>query len=58
MTSDPHPAADVPPGEPTTDVPADNERWPLGFMLTIVMVSLYVGYRLVQLTVKFFQWVF
>jgi hypothetical protein len=58
MTSDPDPAADAASGDPTTDAPAVNERWPLGFMLTIVMVSLYVGYRLVQLTVKFFQWVF
>jgi hypothetical protein len=35
---------------------ADSERWPIGFMLTIAMVTLYVGYRLVQLTVRFFQW--
>lgn len=32
------------------------ERWPIGFMLTITMAAVYVGYRVIQLTVKFFQW--
>ena len=58
MTSDPDPAADAAPLESTTDAHPETERWPLGFMLTIAMVSLYVGYRIVQLTVKFFQWLF
>ncbi len=27
---------------------ADEEKWPVGFMLTIVLVMLYLGWRLVQ----------
>jgi hypothetical protein len=26
----------------------DEEKWPIGFMLTIVLVALYLGWRLVQ----------
>ncbi len=36
----------------------EEERWPVGFILTIVMVSLYLGYRLVQGAVLFVQWIF
>jgi hypothetical protein len=28
--------------------PAD-EKWPIGFMLTIVLVVLYLGWRLIQM---------
>ncbi|CAN5271156.1 hypothetical protein BH24ACT7_BH24ACT7_10660 [soil metagenome] len=35
--------------------PAD-EPWPKGFILTIVMVALYLGYRLVQGLVALWQW--
>jgi hypothetical protein len=60
MSADPDPdrTADAVPSDPETVQTTGNERWPVGFMLTIVMVSLYVGYRLIQLTVKFFQWLF
>ncbi len=60
MSADPDPdlTADAAPSDPETVQTAGDERWPVGFMLTIVMVSLYVGYRLIQLTVKFFQWLF
>ena len=58
MASESDPAAEEAVPEPGAPNEAATERWPVGFMLTIVMVSLYVGYRLVQLTVKFFQWLF
>ena len=35
-----------------------DEKWPVGFILTIVMVGGYLAYRLVQGVVLFFQWVF
>jgi hypothetical protein len=53
---DPDPTADTSPGDSEAATSAASERWPLGFLLTIVMVSLYVGYRLIQLSVKLFQW--
>jgi|GEM_PF-2107703 len=34
----------------------EDERWPVGFILTIVMVALYLGYRLVQGLVALWQW--
>ena len=40
------------------EVPADEEKWPIGFILTIVMVSIYLGYRLIQGIVLFIDWVF
>ena len=43
-------------GEPA--VAPQEEKWPIGFILTIVMVSAYLLYRLVQGVVLFFQWVF
>jgi len=44
-----------------TDVPASHtadEKWPIGFILTIVMVGGYLAYRLIQGIVLFFEWVF
>jgi len=35
-----------------------DERWPIGFIVTVTMTALYVGYRVVQLTIKLFQWLF
>ena len=35
-----------------------DERWPIGFILTIVMVALYVGYRLIQGVVLVIDWLF
>lgn len=40
------------------DAGADEEKWPIGFILTIVMVGGYLAYRLVQGIVLFFQWIF
>ncbi|MEA2001537.1 MAG: hypothetical protein U9N84_06585 [Actinomycetota bacterium] len=28
--------------------PTDEEKWPIGFMVAIVLVVLYLGWRLVQ----------
>jgi hypothetical protein len=30
------------------DISAEDEKWPIGFMATIVLVVLYLGWRLVQ----------
>jgi hypothetical protein len=42
------------------DVPAgeDEEKWPVGFILTIVMVGVYLGWRLIQGIVLMFDWIF
>ena len=47
---------------PANQVPSDGdaprERFPILFALTIAMAALYVGYRLVQMTVAFVNWLF
>lgn len=43
---------------PQEDVPADEEKWPFGFILTIVMVGIYLAYRLIQGIVLFIDWIF
>ena len=58
MATDPEPDAVSPGDSPTSETPAAEERWPIGFMLTIAMVALYVGFRLVQLGMRLFQWLF
>jgi len=37
---------------------AEDEKWPFGFILTIVMVSIYLAYRLIQGVVLFVDWIF
>lgn len=38
---------------------ADTEdKWPIGFILTISLVGIYLGYRLIQGLVLLVQWVF
>lgn len=52
--------------EPTADhtqeqpdlASAEDEKWPVGFILTIVMVGGYLAYRLVEGAVLFYQWIF
>ena len=59
MPTEPEPDAVVPGDASAPQGPTDpDERWPIGFMLTIAMVALYVGYRIVQLGVRLFQWLF
>ena len=36
--------ADTPPA----DQRADDEKWPIGFMTILLLVTLYLGWRLVQ----------
>jgi len=47
-------AATTPQGGPAD---AAEERWPVGFILTIVMVGIYLAYRLIQGIVLFVDWV-
>ncbi|MBA2336149.1 MAG: hypothetical protein H0V96_00025 [Acidimicrobiia bacterium] len=50
----PDPAAgEVDPGRGAAE---HEEKWPVGFILTIVMVSLYLGYRLWQGLVALWHW--
>jgi hypothetical protein len=35
-------------GTPAEETPPEEERWPIGFILTIVMAGLYLAYRLWQ----------
>ena len=34
--------------EGSTDVEPDEEPWPIGFMLILLLAALYLGWRLVQ----------
>ena len=43
---------------PAADVPEGEEKWPIGFILTIVMVSAYLVYRLIQGLVLLVDWIF
>lgn len=47
-------------GDPNseTDGSKDDEKWPIGFILTISLVGVYLGYRLIQGVVLLVQWVF
>lgn len=45
-------------GSESAELAAEDEKWPVGFILTIVMVSLYLAYRIIQGFVLFFQWIF
>ena len=31
-----------------TEMPAEDESWPIGFMIILTLVGLYLGWRLVQ----------
>ncbi len=53
-----NPIADHVGGEPGASGRPDEDRWPIGFILTIVMVGGYLAYRLVQGVVLFFDWIF
>lgn len=49
------------PDDAPSEEPAESEaseKWPFGFILTIVMVSVYLAYRLIQGVVLFFDWIF
>ena len=47
-TDVPGPAAD----------PADDESWPIGFMVVIAFAALYVGWRLIQMLLAAIDWMF
>ncbi len=55
-----HRANHIDAAEEATDVPiqVEGEKWPVGFILTIVMVSLYLIYRIIQGGVLIFDWIF
>ena len=36
----------------------DDEKWPIGFMLTLGLTGLYLGWRLIQGLVLLFDWIF
>ncbi len=38
------------------DASPEEEKWPFLFMLTIALVALYVGYRIIQMIVQLIQW--
>jgi hypothetical protein len=44
-------------GMPPADRTDDEDRWPIGFMLTIGLAGLYLGWRLIQGIVLFFDWI-
>ncbi len=50
-------AAGVAPAE-GGDAALDEEKWPIGFILTIVMVGVYLAYRLIQGVVLLIDWIF
>ncbi len=58
MDNDADEAASAEVGDGTPQLPEDDEKWPIGFILTIVMVSIYLGYRLIQGIVLFADWIF
>ena len=58
MDNDADEAASAEVGDGTPQLPEDDEKWPIGFILTIVMVSIYLGYRLIQGLVLFADWIF
>jgi hypothetical protein len=35
----------------------DDPGWPFGFIAVLILAALYVGWRLIQLTVDFVAWV-
>ena len=39
------------------DPSPEEEKWPFLFMLTIALVALYVGYRIIQMIVQLIQWI-
>ena len=38
--------------------PADEEKWPIGFMLIVTLAALYLGWRLVQMLGWLVTWAF
>jgi hypothetical protein len=43
-------------GTTDAEASAEKEKWPFLFMLTIALVALYVGYRIIQMIVQLIQW--
>ena len=43
-------------GTADADASPEEEKWPFLFMLTIALVALYVGYRIIQMIVQLIQW--
>ena len=46
----------APDGTTDAETPPEEEKWPFLFMLTIALVALYVGYRVIQMIVQLIQW--
>ena len=47
----------APDGTADADASPEEEKWPFLFMLTIALVALYVGYRIIQMIVQLIQWI-
>jgi hypothetical protein len=46
----------APDGTADANASPEEEKWPILFMLTIALVALYVGYRIIQMIVQLVQW--
>ncbi len=58
LVPQPDPAVADPDGGGEVAGDPDDEKWPIGFMLTIALTALYLGWRLVQGLVLLFDWLF
>lgn len=53
MTADPQP-----PDGDAADADEEEPPWPVGFIVLVTLGALYIGWRVIQLIVRGFDWLF
>ena len=46
------------PVDPVEPADVDDEKWPVGFIIILVLAALYLGWRLIELIAMGIDWVF
>ena len=44
------------PLDPVEHLDPDEEKWPIGFMVVVALVALYLGWRVIQLIAMGIDW--